>query len=159
VKHVVRSACPDADLVAVGVLRDPEFVLGGEDRHPHRLLAFVAYVVRPVGAGREADDIAGFEQLLAFRGAESRSACDRDQPLFVGPLEVVRADRLAGWQVIDAHTDSRGTEFWPEPGRSTEVARRLGAVGRDVGLAAEEVERLHCESMRATRWPSLGRRR
>src|SRR4051794_2452480 len=104
-EHVVLPAGPDADLVAVRVLRDPELVLRREDGDADRLGTAVADPVGPVGAGREADRVARPELPLALRRPDGHRPGQHDRPLLVGPLEVVRADRLAGRQLIDRHAE------------------------------------------------------
>ena len=154
-------ARPDPDLVAVRVDGDPELVLRREDGDPHRFAGCVPHVMCPRRPGREADDVARLEHPLAVGAAERRAARDDDQPLLVGPFEVVRADRLAGRQVVDGHAEPGRPESRPEAGCAAQIPGRLRPVRPGIGLAAEEVEDLHVprltpvEAHQAVRQPVL----
>src|SRR5205085_12674398 len=125
-----------ADLVAVGVFGDADVALRREDRDAHRLFRGVAEVVRAVRAFREADGVAGLDLALAFGRAQRRPAGDDDQPFLVGPLEVVRADRLARRQVVDAHPEPLRADLLADARcGALLVARRLAAVGAVFGRA------------------------
>src|SRR5205085_4524668 len=100
-----------------------------------------------LGAGREADDVAGREPLRAARATEGRAALEDDQPLLVAVLEVVRADALPGRELVERAADQPGADPVAEPGHAGAVPLRIGPVLR--GLAGEEVEARHAASISA----------
>src|SRR5437868_12040781 len=86
---------------------------------------------------------------ISRRRAKYRRAGEDEEPLLVGPLEVIRADRLAGRQLVNRHAHPRGSD---------PLAERDGvapeALGRLVGSvlvhgAAEDVEDLHAPRLTA----------
>jgi hypothetical protein len=57
----------------------------------HWPAACVPYLVGAFRTGREAHNFAGIDHTFAFGHADRRLALEGDQPLLVGPFEVVRA--------------------------------------------------------------------
>src|SRR3954449_1433206 len=95
-------AGPDADLVAVRVRGRRREDDGGPHEQARGLLGLVEQLVRALGALREEDDVEGREPLGALRRAQRRRALEDERPLLLGVLVVVRTQRLAGRQLIDA---------------------------------------------------------
>src|SRR3954451_23027029 len=138
VAHVAR---PDADLVAVGVDGDRRLILGREHHDTDRLVAAVEHLVRARGPRREADDVAALEGLLALGVAQDDRPVEDDQPLLAAVLVVVRADALAGRQLVDRRAHLRGADPRSEAvGPGAVALRVLGVVLR---LRRVEVEALH----------------
>src|SRR5581483_6367107 len=138
-------ASPDADLVAVGVLDDPELVPVRKEGDADGLVAGVVYAVRAGRPYREAHDIARFQSRFAFRSPKRRRSSNDDQPLLVAPVEVVRANRLARRELVDRHPDPGRTKHRPELRRSGAKSRRVTLV--TARGTAKEVERFHRASM------------
>ena len=110
----------------------------------------VGHLVRAGRAGREAHGVARLQLFLeltvAVGAAQRRPAAQHQQPLLRPELEVVRADALAGREVVDAAADPRGADQRRELDRPRLVARRVLGVG--LGLDGEHVDGLHRSSSR-----------
>jgi hypothetical protein len=102
-------------------------------------------LVGTVGPGREADDITRVERLLPTRAPDHHLPRQGNQHLFVGPLDVIRADLRTGWQVVDAQAKFFRAELRSDTGGSTLIARCSG--GNFIGLAVEEIERLQPQTL------------
>src|SRR5215207_8438887 len=85
----------------------------------------VPHVVGTVGAHGEAHGVAGIELVLAFGRANRGPTLEDDQPLLIGPFEMVWADRLARRQIVDTHAQPRRAELRPNAGGPARITRRL----------------------------------
>src|SRR3954451_7512156 len=90
IEHVVLGPRPDSDLLEFRVLDDAELVVRGDDRDANRGIGRVPHLVDAFGTSQEARDFARFQDALTLWCADRRSAVEDNQPLLVGPFEVVR---------------------------------------------------------------------
>src|SRR5436190_117648 len=95
-------AGPDAHLVAVRVRGRRRERDARPHQDPRGRVAVVEQLVGALGALGEEDDVVGREPLGALRRAQRRRAGEHERPLLLAVLVVVRAQRLAGRQLIDA---------------------------------------------------------
>lgn len=118
-----------------GYSATPDRALRREDGDTYHVCGVVANVMRPVRALREADGVTRLEPALALRRAQCRGAADHDQPLLVGPFEVVRADRLVGRQVVDAHPEQLRADVLAHARRSRQVVAGRFVAGRAAAVS------------------------
>jgi hypothetical protein len=94
----------------------------------------------PSGPLREADEIAPGQLVFAFRIAQRGGPHQDEQPLLFGVLVVIRADALAGVELVDRRAELLGADTRAEPRRPDAITRRILGVILDDSVA--EVERL-----------------
>jgi hypothetical protein len=101
--------------------------------------ASVAFVTLRAGrALREAHGVARPELVGALGVAHAGAALEDREPFLVAPFEVVRADALAGWHVVDAAAEPLPADVGAEAVQARAVAVGVRVVV--VELRGEEVE-------------------
>ena len=86
--------------------------------------------MRPLGAGREADEVAALQGVLPVRRAQNNGAVDDEQPFLV-VLVVIRRVALTGANVVHEHQGALRSQ------RLADVDPTI------VVLGAKDVDRFH----------------